>query len=194
VSATNIADQIEAAKGTWMAFGESMGKPCNLVDTGNYAVRHLPFLYYDDIQKSARCAEHVVDFSMFDPDTAPLFTYIAPDLVDDMHNPDPTTSVNIPDGDKWLGKEVPAIVESSSYKSGGLLLVVWDEDDNSGGITGSNDAIPMFVISPYAKQGYVSSVKASHYELLATMEDGLDLPRLGNAKGATPLADFFPSK
>ena len=70
-SAMNIADQLETAGKSWMAFGEDMGTPCNLTDSGNYAQRHVPFLYYDDIQtNAARCNAHVVDFSNFSPDSA----------------------------------------------------------------------------------------------------------------------------
>jgi phosphatidylinositol-3-phosphatase len=202
-SVTNLADQIETAKETWMAFGEGMGTPCNTADdnTSQYAVRHVPFLYYDDIQMNAtRCSSHVVDFSGFDPTTASTYTFIAPNLTDDMHNPDPTTSVNIPNGDKWVGPEVAKIMATSNYSEGGLIVVVWDEDDGSGGITGTDDPVPIYVISPYAKNGgYVSSVEADHYSLLATIEDGLNLPRLGEAGMTRPmkadtLADFFPSK
>jgi hypothetical protein len=198
VSAQNLADEIEAAGETWMAFGEDMGAttPCNLVNSGNYAVRHVPFLYYDDVQtNTARCNAHVVDFSLFDVANAPNFTFIAPNLVDDMHNPDPTTSANIPDGDTWIGPQVASIVASTAYTSGGLLVVVWDEDDLSGeGPLDTNYPIPIFVMSPYAKSGgYVSTVDADHYSLLATIEDGLGLPRLGSATTATPLKDYFPA-
>src|SRR6185437_12651032 len=199
---------IEKAGKDWMAFGEDMGAPCNITDSGNYAQRHVPFLYYQDIQgNSARCNAHVVDYGNFSPDSAPDFTFIAPNLVDDMHNPDPTLSaetVNIPNGDMWIGPTVATIMASQSYQQGGLLVVLWDEDDGSGGILGNtDDPIGIFVMSPYAKSGgYVSSVTANHYSLLATIEDGLDLPYLANA--ATPgnnvptqnvaanLADYFP--
>jgi len=193
---TNLGDQLEQANETWMDFGEDMGTPCNLVDSGNYAQRHNPFLYYDDIQSNAtRCDSHVVDFSNFKPETSANFNFIAPNLVDDMHNPDPTNSTNIPDGDTWLGKQVPAILASSAYTSGGLLVIVWDEDDASGGIGGTtNDPIGIWVFSPFAKsKGFVSSVKANHYSLLATFEDGLGVGRLGSAAQASPLTDFFPA-
>jgi hypothetical protein len=195
-SVQNIADQLEATSQTWMAFGESMGTPCNMTDGTDYAVRHVPFLYYGDIGTNAtRCSSHVVDFAGFDPNSASAFTFIAPNLTDDMHNPDPTTSVNIPNGDKWIGPQVASIVASKGYTSGGLLVVVWDEDDGSGGLTGTDDPIGIFVMSPYAKSGgYVSSTMANHYSLLATFEDGLNLPRLGMAASATPLADYFPTK
>jgi hypothetical protein len=194
--AQNLGDQLENANKTWMDFGEDMGTPCNLSDSGNYAVRHNPFLYYTDVQSdSARCNAHVVDFSSFSPSSAPSFSFIAPNLVDDMHNPDPPNSTNIPNGDTWLGVHAGAILASDSYKQGGLLVVVWDEDDGSGGITGTDDPIGLFVMSPYAKSGgYVSTGHADHYSLLATIEDGLDLGRIGSAAQAQPLADFFPTQ
>ena len=198
-NAQSIADQLETAGKTWMAFGEDMGAstPCNLVTAGNYAVRHVPFLYFDDIQANAtRCDSHVVDFSFFDVSSAPSFTFIAPNLIDDMHNPDPTNSTNIPDGDEWIGPQVAKIVASKAYASGGLLVVVWDEDDLSGaGPLNTDNPVPIFVLSPYAKSGgYVSSIQANHYSLLATFEDGLGLPRLGSAATATPLTDYFPAQ
>ena len=192
----NLADQIEAAGKTWMDFGESMGTPCNLADNGNYAVRHNPFLYYADIQgNSTRCTSHVVDFSNFDPANPVRFNYIAPNLIDDMHNPDPTNSTNIPDGDMWIGPHVGAILSSAAYAKGALVVVVWDEDDDSGGVTGTDDPVPIFIMSPYAKSGgYVSATMANHYSLLATFEDGLGLGRLGSAATATPLVDYFPNQ
>ena len=195
----NLADQLEAAQKSWMAFGESMGAPCNLTDSGDYAVRHVPFLYYNDVQSDvARCNAHVVDYGSFDPASAAAFTFIAPNLTDDMHNPSlpstgTATTVNIPNGDAWIGPQVGAILAAPAYTQGGLVVVLWDEDDDSGGAFGSDDPIGIYVMSPYARGGgYVSPTKADHYNLLATIEDGLGLPRLGNAIGATPLTDYFP--
>jgi hypothetical protein len=200
-SVKNLADQIEAANKTWGAFGESMGTACNVVDGTNYAVRHVPFLYYDDVQtNTARCMSHVVDYSLFKVASPPDFTYIAPNLIDDMHNPLPATQKNITDGDTWIGPVVTQITGSAAYKEGGLFVIVWDEDDGSGGITGSNDPIPIFVLSPYAKSGgYMSTLTMDHYSLLATIEDGMGLPRLGKAGMSRPstadtLADYFPAE
>jgi acid phosphatase len=192
---TSIADQLETANLSWMDFGEDMGTPCNLANSGNYAVRHNPFLYYNGIQTdSARCNAHVVDFKSFSVASPPVFTFIAPNLVDDMHNPDPTNSTNIPNGDAWIGPEAKSILGSTAYGSGSLFVIVWDEDDGSGGITGTDDPIEILVMSPYAKaNGFVSQTMANHYSLLATFEDGLGLPRLGNAASATPLTDYFPA-
>lgn len=191
----HIGDQIDTAKKSWSEFAEDMGTPCNTVDKGSYAARHVPFLYYDNVRTDAqRCAARVVDLGKFDPSAAPDFSFIAPNLVHDMHDPFPATATNIQNGDKWIGPEVDMIMKSAAYTSGGLLVVVWDEDDASGGLGGSDDPIPIFVMSPYAKSGgYSSPTKANHYSLLATFEDGMGLPRIGKAGAATPLADYFPA-
>ncbi len=199
----NLGDQIETAGLNWLALGEGMGTPCNIVDNSatSYAVRHVPFLYYDSIRTNAsRCAAHTGDFDkLVLTGSAPSLQFIAPNLTHDMHDPvgvvgGPGTT-NFANGDAFLGPFVSSIVASDAYKSGGLLVVVWDEDDDSGGISGTDDPIPIFVMSPYAKSGgYVSAVTADHYSLLATIEDGLGLSRLGMAAGATkPLVDYFPT-
>ena len=194
----NLADQIEKASKTWKAYGEGMGTPCNLADddTTSYAVRHVPFLYYDSIRTdAARCTSHVVDFSTFASDLAGTpanFMYIAPNLTNDGHNPSNPFdhSANISNTNTFLGTLVPQIVGSAAFKNGGLLVVVWDEDDASG-VFSNDDPIPIFVMSPYAKTKFVSHVTADHYSLLATIEDGLNLPRLAQAKTAKPLVDYF---
>jgi hypothetical protein len=199
--ASNLADQVEAAGKTWKAYGEEMGAPCNLTDSGGYAVRHVPFLYYQDVQSSAdRCNNHVVDYATFTNDassgTVPNFTFIAPNLTHDMHDPVfPGGATNITNGDTWLSSVgVPAITSLDAYKNGGLLVIVWDEDDYSG-VINKDDAVPMFVMSPYAKTNYPSPTHADHYSLLATFEDGLGLPRItANVQNAAPLSDFFPAQ
>ena len=191
----HLGDQLEAANKSWHDFGEDMGTPCNFTDSGNYVARHNPFVYYDNVRtNTTRCNAHVVDYKSFDPNNPDVFNFIAPNLVDDMHNPSPPDSTNIPNGDAWLGKNVPPILSSSAYKNGGLLVIVWDEDDSSGGVGGTtNDPIGIWVFSPYAKSGgYVAKPTYDHYSLLATFEDGLDLGRIGKAASATPLTDFFP--
>ncbi len=194
VGAQHIGDQIEAASKTWMDFGEDMGAstPCNVTDSGNYAQRHNPFLYYNNVQGTpSRCNAHVVDFSNFNPASPAAFNFLVPNLIDDMHS----GSTPIPTGDAWLGAHVPAILSSTAYTSGGLLVIVWDEDDGSGGLLGNtDDPIGLWVFSPYAKNsGYVSSVHANHYDLLATFEDGLALGRLSSTTSTAPLTDFFPA-
>jgi len=102
------------------------------------------------------------------------------------------SGTDISNGDAWLSTNVPLITASNAYKNGGVIFIVWDEDDLSGTLA-KDDPIPLFVLSPYAKSGgYSSPNHADHYALLATIEDGLGITtRLGGAQGAATLGDFF---
>ena len=64
----------------------------------------------------------------------------------------------------------------------------------SGDLTGPGFRTPLIVISPYAKQGYVSHTVSEFSSLVATAENFLGLPRLGGkARDATvnDLSDAF---
>ncbi|MHB1844092.1 MAG: alkaline phosphatase family protein [Deltaproteobacteria bacterium] len=195
----NLADALESAGEDWRNYAEGAGTPCNTLASGSYAPKHVPFLYYPDVASdAARCRDHVVDFAAFSGDLAAgprAFSFLTPNLTDDMHDPAfPSAGPqNLVNGDAWLATQVPEIVSSAAFREGGVVFIVWDEDDASGGLSGTDNPIGLFVLSPFAKQGgYVSPVHADHYSLLATIEDGLGLPRLGLSAQAQALTDFFP--
>src|SRR5438876_9014148 len=48
-AAPNIVDRIVTAGLTWKAYMEDMPSNCYGSDSGNYVVRHNPFVYYSDI-------------------------------------------------------------------------------------------------------------------------------------------------
>jgi hypothetical protein len=195
-SQSHIADQLEKAGLSWKAYEESMGTPCGLVSKGEYATKHDPFVYFDDIAGwngtqmtgTARCTQHVVDYSQLDQDLAsgnvPRYVFITPNMIDDMH--DGSTS----DGDKWLAREVPKILSSKAFNDGGVLFLVWDE---GGGYPQADDP-PMIVISPHAKPGYVSRVDYDTSSYLKTVQTilGLDsLPCDSNGAQIQPMSDLF---
>ena len=109
----HIVNQIEQAGLTWRAYAESMGKPCTLTSHGDYAARHVPFLFFADIdgwdgarfEPSARCDAHVVDYAQLDADlaagTLPDYVFITPNLAHDMHNG------TMQAGDAWASVQVP---------------------------------------------------------------------------------------
>ena len=63
---SHLGDVLDTAGVPWRQYAEGMGTPCNTSDTGNYVVRHVPFLYYDNVRTDAtRCNARVVDYSNF---------------------------------------------------------------------------------------------------------------------------------
>jgi phosphatidylinositol-3-phosphatase len=195
VNATNIADQVEASGRSWKAYMEDMPSACYLgASSGNYAMKHNPFLYYNDIRNNAsRCAAHVVPFSQFSADMSsgqvPSFIWITPNMCNDMHDCSVTT------GDNWLRSVVPTILASSAYRNGGLLLITFDEGTSNAGCCGSASGghVVTLVISPRSIAGYRSGIAEDHYGLLRTIEDGFRLGHLAAAGSANnvPLREYF---
>jgi phospholipase C len=102
-------------------------------------------------------------------------------------------------GPSWVASIVNAI-GSSSYWSNTVILVTWDDwggwyDHVAPKIHNSYEygfRVPLLVISPYAKTGYVSHVTHDFGSLLRFTEATFRLPTLGYADSrADDLADCF---
>ncbi len=195
VNATNIADQVEASGRSWKAYMEDMPSPCYAgASSGNYAMKHNPFMYYTDIRNNpARCAAHVVPFTQFSSDvrngTVPNFVWITPNLCNDMHD------CSVGTGDAWLRSVVPTITGSAAFRTGGVLFITWDEGSTSAGCCGdsSGGQVATLVISPRSIPGLRSRTAENHYGLLRTIEDALRLSHLNATAwaGNVSMREYF---
>jgi hypothetical protein len=189
ISANNLADTLEARGLTWKAYQESMPSPCYLTGSGNYAPKHNPFVYFDDIRNnSTRCNGKDVNFSVLSTDlahasTTPNLAFITPNLCNDMH------SCSISTGDNWLANHVPAILNSPACTSDKCLLILsWDEDNGNYG----NRVLTIFAGSGAKTGGGTSSVHYTHYSALRTVEYIFGLPTLtSNDANASPMTDML---
>jgi hypothetical protein len=162
----------------WRSLEESMPSNCDLTDSGEYAVRHNPAAYYTGIRTA--CATLDVPLAST-PDVSAKFTFVTPNLCDDMHDCSVTT------GDSWLSTFLPKILSSSAYTAGGTaVFVTWDEDDGSSG-----NHVATLVISPYTPPGATDGASLSHYSLLRTTEDMLGLGCLANSCSASDFRSAF---
>jgi phosphatidylinositol-3-phosphatase len=195
VNATNIADQVEASGRSWRAYMEDMPSPCFMGGwSGNYAMKHDPFMYYTDIRNNAaRCAAHVVPFSRFWGDMSsgqvPNFVWITPNLCNDMHD------CGVATGDAWLRSVVPTITGSAAFRNGGALFITFDEGSTSAGCCGDSwgGHVATIVVSSRSIPGFRSGVAENHYGLLRTVEDALRLGHLNAAGWSSnqPLREYF---
>jgi acid phosphatase len=187
VSGPNLAGSLQKAGLSWKMYAEGMPGPCVAGDSGRYAVRHNPFMYYPGVTSNpAGCGAHVVPFSQFAADLAspsglPSFSFISPDLCNDMH------SCSIKTGDDWLARNVPQILDSTAFTAQrSLLVVTFDEGDSS------DNVVACIFAGPAAQRGAVSSTRYTHYSLLRTIEEGLGLaPLTANDAGAHPMTDML---
>jgi hypothetical protein len=195
VKKDNLGSQMQTAGIAWRSYQETMGTACKLTNSGSYAPKHDPFLYFDNIQNGANglCATTNVDYMQFAADLAAgtyRYMWITPNLIDDGHDPtnDPVTGLK--KADSWCQAEVPKILAAPAFQAGGVLFLTWDEAEGRNG--NSTDQVPMIVVSPRIKSAaYTSSTAFSHASYLATVEDLLGLPRLAAAGSATSLVEFL---
>lgn len=188
VSAPNIAaDRVEPSGRSWKAYMEGYPGNCFLGDSGEYAQKHDPFLYYNDIRlNSSECAK-VVPYTNLAGDlasaaTTPNYVWITPNLIDDMHDG------TISQGDTWLSQNIPTILNSPAWTTqNSLLMIVWDEDDSS-----ENNQVPMLVLQKSPTAGFRSSVSHSHYSMLSTIEQSWGLaPLTTNDSGSPSMSEYF---
>ena len=200
-STSHLVDQIEAVGKTWKAYQESMGTPCKVVSDGQYAVKHNPFVYFDDIVgwqgttpvPTQRCLDNVVDYAELDKDLAsgkvPDYVFITPNMINDMHDG------SIEQGDAWLSREVPKILASDAWKSGGVLIITADEGEGRSLTDWSQEDDPPFVlISPLGKKGYTSEVPYDTSSYVKTVQAILGLEPLlcgGTDSGVQTMDDLF---
>jgi acid phosphatase len=188
-SAVNLADNLDAKGLTWKGYMETMPSPCYLNNSGNYAPKHDPFVYFDDIRlNSTRCASHVLPYTALSSDlasaaTTPNYAFITPNLCSDMHN------CTINTGDMWLMNNLPAILSSPACTVDKCLLILtWDEDDGHE----SNHVLTIFAGSAAQTGGVTSAVAYNHYSLLRTVEDIFGLPaQTANDAAASPMIDLL---
>lgn len=180
VSAPNLVDQLDQAGVSWRAYMYSLPHPCFTgAGAGEYAKKHDPFLYYDDVRYSrSRCA-NVVPGAQLGRDLSagalPTFAWITPNLCQDGHD------CSVRTADRFLGRLVPALERGLGPH--GALLLTWDEGSSDAGCCGlaHGGRIATVVVGPDVRRGARIATAVTHYSTLLTIERLLGLPPLGEA-------------
>ena len=175
--ATGLGAQLTAAGISWRAYMEGMTAAGCMRSPYPYALKHDPFAYY-----GGACPANVVPFEDLVADlngATPSFVWITPGLCHDAHD------CAIDESGAWLDDQVSRIVSSKAWSQSSALFIVWDEGDG-------NDAnlVPLIVATSRGLTGQIAT-PYDHYDLLATIEDAFDLPRLGAAAQAKPMAEVL---
>ncbi len=134
--------------------------------------------------------------------TLPAVSWVVPDGQNSDHPAQQAWGIKKDTGPSWVASIVNA-VGASPYWSSTAVVVTWDdwggwydhEPPPQLDYTGLGFRVPMIVVSPYAKTGYVSHTQYEFGSILKFVEDAFALGRLGTTDvRATSIADSFNFK
>ena len=183
----NVGDQLTSKGISWAAYQESLG------DCSAYKPLHDPFQYFTSTEGTTK------DYSKFATDLSagklPTVTWVFPNNRDDMH----PGFGPITNGIDFLDNLVRQ-VQTSSIWSSTAIVVVWDAPGGwydhvappAVDSQGLNMRVPLMVISPLAKQNYVSHQQMDHVSILRFIQSNWGLPSLNDRNSkSNDLSDMF---
>jgi len=182
--------------GNWKAYEESMPSPCDRSNSGSYAPKHNPALYYAGLGVTCRTRDVSLGTTssssllgdLANNTTAPKYMFVTPNLCNDGHD------CGIAGSEAWLIKWVPLLIASGAYKARDTaIFIVWDEGEGGNYSAGehcvaSSDTschVPLIVVAPSVPKGVKVGGNYSHYSLLATIDWLLGVPDLSGAAKMT---------
>jgi acid phosphatase len=145
----------------------------------HYERKHNPAVNWQGVNIPAAAN---LPFTSFPADFAklPTVSIVVPNQENDMHNGDePATIIR---GDRWLRNNLDAYARWAQTHNS-LLIVTWDEDDNS-----ANNHIATIFAGPMVRPG-VYNQRIDHYAVLRTVLDMYGLAPLGASARAQTI-DF----
>jgi acid phosphatase len=168
----NLASQLLAHGQTFAGYAESLPRTGYLgCSSGAYARKHAPWTDFGNVPRSVGrpMGRFPSDFNRL-----PHLAFVVPNLNHDMHDG------TIAQADTWLRTHLASYVRWASAHDS-LLIVTWDEDDQS-----ANNHIPGLLVGAHVKQTRFTG-RVDHYRLLRTLEAICRLPALRTASRRTPI-------
>jgi len=187
-----LGDELDAAGLSWRFYTSQYSLPLSGVWSAYQAVKHI----YDgpDWTKNVHYPQKKFFYDVRHGALA-RFTWITP-LCQDSDHPDCSGGY----GPSWIASLVNAVGESK-YWDTTAVFVMWDDwggfydhvPPPFEGYDGLGFRVPLIVISPYAKRGYVSHVQYETASVLRFAEDLFGLGQLSDAdrRANSPAADCF---
>ena len=173
----HVGDQLAAKGLSWSWYHESFG------DCAQYKSQENPFQFFT----SSHDSPNLKDLSAFNTDLnagkLPNVSFVQPGA---LHSTHPAGGLSISSGLTWLDGFIRQIQASPVWPTS-AIVVVWDA---SGGLwdhvpppqkldsQGFGPRVPLLVISPFAKRGYISHVQMDDVSILKFIQANFKLPPL----------------
>ncbi len=189
----NLGAELIAKSYTFGGYSESLtsvgSQASTAGGTNGYARKHAPWTNWLGTGTNQIPSTVHMPFTSFPTSanysTLPTVSFVVPNLGDDMHNG--TAPTNKQAGDLWVKTNLDAYIQWAKTNNS-LFIIVWDEDDNTGG----SNQVNMTFVGQNVKAGNYSE-KATHYRLLRTLEDMYGLGYAGGSSTEVPITDCWKS-
>jgi phosphatidylinositol-3-phosphatase len=177
-AAPNLGSELLAAGYTFGGFSEDLpAVGSTICSAGKYARKHVPWVNFTNVPPALS-----VPFSSFnarsDYASLPTVSFVIPNLDNDMHDG------TIAQADNWLQANL-GLYANWAKANNGLLIVTWDEDDDS-----ANNRIPTILYGAHVPAATYNR-PLSHYNVLSTIEALFGLPKTGLAANAPAITDIW---
>jgi phospholipase C len=201
-----IGDALSAAGISWSYYGEGYSPGQGSVYT-HYCSICNPFQYAPSIM-TTKLISNIKDLTQFYSDlrngTLPAVSFIKPDDIVDSH---PGSSLPLL-FEAFCRNLVNTVKAQNSLWPQSAIFITFDESGgyyDSGYIQpidffGDGPRIPLIIVSPYAKPGFVDHTYADHASLLKFIEKNWSLPPLSSSSRdnlpnpiSAPAAPYFPT-
>jgi phosphatidylinositol-3-phosphatase len=199
VSADNIARELTSAGKTWRVYAE------NLPSTGYtggdvypYLKHHNPFAYFTDVIGTPQ-AQNILSFNQFNSDVVsaglPNFALVVPNAQNDMHDcPAGFATCTLADKaantDAWLQTNLSPLINNSTFKANGVLVITFDE--SAGDNTNGGGRVATILLGAHVKQQFSSTTIYQHQSMLRLPLESLGVSTLPGASANAPsMSEFF---
>jgi acid phosphatase len=160
VDADSIVRELLASGMTWKVYAESIP---NAGYTGGdsypYVRHHNPASYFSDVVNDSTQAANLVPLPQLATDLTnnalPNFAMVIPNMLHDAHEG------SLEDADSWLKDNIDPVVMNPSFQSDGLLIIVFDESENSDVAHGGGH-VPGILVSSKVQAGFRSTAFYQH--------------------------------
>jgi phospholipase C len=182
-TAPTIADELSARGISWKYYGQGYNNSSDATST--FCGICDPFQYVSSIMTTS-LKNNLQDFSNFSKDvqnnTLPAVSFIKPDEINDGHAASSSLSLF----ETFASNIVNEVIEKSEVFKDTAILVTFDEGGgyyDSGYVQpvsffGDGPRIPLMVVSPFAKVGYVDHTYNDHVSILKFIESNWRLSPL----------------
>jgi hypothetical protein len=175
-----LVNQLANAGLTWNAYYQGDASGCDQSDgSGNYPYWHNAFRYFADFSTLCSNISNFSDLnSNLNSSHAADFQWVVPDLVNSGGD-----NGTMQSGDSWLNGELPQIMNSTWYRQGGQIVILYDTGYNDRSSTPGFEGgqIPMVVVSAHTEGMGSVATPINTAGVLRSIEQAYGLSYLGDA-------------